>query len=121
MQESKKAPPSFDQVIDQLNASLGRYEPSFSSKLVATLNPNKPIWDTHILSNTGHSAPLYTAKNKIKLAKEAYTSIELWYEEFINSGDGKLCVQVFDDLVPEHDKITKLKKIDFILWQMRDR
>jgi hypothetical protein len=85
------------------------------------LNPNKPIWDTHILNNTGHSAPPYAAKNKIKLAKEAYVSIEGWYEKFINSDDGKLCIQVFDELVPEQNKITNLKKIDFILWQMRDR
>ncbi len=119
MQESKKAPPSFDQVIDQLNASMCRYEPSFSSKLVATLNPNKPVWDVHILNNTGHSAPSYTAKNKIELAKAAYGSIERWYEAFLKSDDGKLCIEVFDKLVSERNKITDLKKIDFILWQTR--
>jgi hypothetical protein len=119
MQESKKAPPSFDHVIDQINVSMGRYEPSFSSKLVATLNPDRPVWDVHILNNTGHSAPAYTAKNKIELAKAAYGSIERWYETFLNSNEGKLYIEVFDGLVPEHKKITNLKKIDFILWQTR--
>ena len=121
MQESKKLLPLFDQVIDQIKASLGKYEPSFSSKLVATLNPNKPIWDVHILNNTGHIAPSYAANNKIELAKQAYSSIEQCYEEFIKSDDGKLYIQIFDELVPEHKKITELKKIDFILWQLRTK
>jgi hypothetical protein len=117
MQESKEAPPSFEHVIDQINASMGRYEPSFSSKLVATLNPNKPVWDVHILNNTGHSAPSYTAKNKIVLAKAAYGSIERWYETFLKSDEGKLYIDTFDEQVPDHNRITNLKKIDFILWQ----
>jgi len=119
LQESKNAVPSFNQTIEYFNVSLGRYEPSFSSKLVATLNPNKPIWDIYIIENTGHKAPAYTDKHKIKLAKEIYASIEGWYENFIKSNIGKLYVQVFDDIVPEHNKITTLKKIDFILWQIR--
>jgi hypothetical protein len=119
MQELKKASPSFDQVIDRVKASMGRYEPSFSSKLVATLNPNKPVWDVHILKNTGHRAPFYTAKNKIELAKAAYGSIERWYETFLKSDEGNLYIEVFDELVSEHNKITNLKKIDFILWQTR--
>jgi hypothetical protein len=120
MQKSKNDPPSFNQVIDQLNVSLGRYEPSFSSKLVATLNPEKPIWDAHVINYTGHKAPLYTAGNKIEAAKTVYASIERWYEKFVNSPDGEFCIQVFDDIVCEHEKITDLKKIDFILWQIRD-
>jgi hypothetical protein len=119
MQASKGTQPTFEQIIDRLYLLTSRYEPSFSSKLVATLNPRKPVWDVHILKNTGHTPPAYTAKNKIELAKAAYFSIERWYQEFLRSDDGKVCIEVFDELVPDHEKITNLKKVDFILWQMR--
>jgi hypothetical protein len=119
MQRSKKTKPTFGQILDKLNSVLGRYEPSFSSKLVATLNPNKPIWDIHILANTKHRAPAYSSKDKITKAKKAYGSIEKWYRGFMKTKKGKTFIRIFDEKIPEHKKITDLKKIDFILWQMR--
>jgi hypothetical protein len=121
MEELKSVTPTFDEVINRLSVTTGRYEPSFSSKLVATIRPEKPIWDVHILNNTGHSAPSYSARDKFQLAKKAYESIEKWYEGFIKSDDGKIYIEVFDETILEHKKITDLKKIDFILWQTRSK
>ncbi len=119
MQELKGNPHTFNDVLDELKNRTGRYEPSFSSKLVATINPNKPIWDIYILKNTSHKPPSYSNNKKFDLAKESYQSIERWYESFIPSENGKLCIDVFNKKVKEHGKITDLKKIDFILWQTR--
>jgi hypothetical protein len=30
-----------------------------------------------------------------------------------------MMIDVFDELVPEHDRITDIKKVDFVLWQTR--
>ncbi|MGZ3881750.1 MAG: hypothetical protein ACXVBF_10450 [Flavisolibacter sp.] len=98
---------------------MGRYEPSFSSKLVATVDPFKPVWDEHILNNTGHTAPSYQSNTKFSDAKAAYSSIEGWYMEFLKSDTGKLCVNTFNEKVEQYFEITDLKKVDFILWQTR--
>jgi len=119
MQQWKGQKPNFDQVIEHFNKSLGRYEPSFSSKLIATLDPEKPIWDVYVLSNTNHPAPAYYSKEKIEQAKVAYKSIQKWYQDFLSSDDGRLLISIFDEMVPEHAKITSLKKADFVLWQLR--
>ena len=120
MQRWKGSKPTFADVLDHLNQSLDKYEPSFASKLVATLDPNQPIWDKHVLKNTSTRQPSYTSIHKVEQAKVAYQDIQSWYRQFLCSDDGKLVVSVFDREVPEHGKITSLKKVDFWLWKTRE-
>ena len=45
---------TFREVIDGLqnrlkDAGIKSFEPSFASKMLATINPNKPIWDSRVL------------------------------------------------------------------------
>ena len=119
LEKRKSSSITFNDTLDLLNSKLGRYEPSFASKLAATANPYNPIWDVHILNNTGHTAPSYSSKNKFNEAKSAYQSIESWYTEFLQSEIGILCVNTFNENVSQYYKVTDLKKVDFILWQTR--
>lgn len=119
MESKKTAPVRFEEVLDHLNDTLGRYEPSFSSKLAATLDPNEPVWDKYVLQNTGQTTPSYSAGNKMQRAKEVFRRVREWYSEQMKSQEGQLIVAIFDNLVEEHDRITDLKKIDFVLWQSR--
>ena len=119
MQKLKGTKPVFSDVLDTIHGITGRYEPSFASKLVATIDPKKPVWDVHVLGHTNHTAPSYANKAKLSLAKVAYASMESWYAAFLLSPEGKLCVSEFDRLVLSHERFTALKKVDFILWQNR--
>ena len=67
LEKLKTTHPTFRDVLDEIHAATGRYEPSFASKLVATIDPSKPLWDVHVLANTNHSPPSYTHKAKISL------------------------------------------------------
>ncbi|MEA4987707.1 MAG: hypothetical protein VB095_06580 [Anaerovorax sp.] len=40
---------SFVDIITYLFKSTGKIEASFSSKMLATINPNMPIWDQYVL------------------------------------------------------------------------
>ena len=40
---------SFDQIVGELYESTGNVEPSFSSKMLATIDSQCPIWDSHVL------------------------------------------------------------------------
>lgn len=119
MQQGKDLAPSFPDTLDYLRQTTGRYEPSFASKLTATLDPSKPIWDMHILRNLGAKSPAYYSRTKLQDAKICYTWIESWYHGFLASDQGAEWIGVFDDNVPGHQKMADLKKVDFILWQMR--
>jgi hypothetical protein len=119
MQRCKGATVAFDDVLDELYSLTGRCEPSFSSKFVATLDPERPVWDKWVLQNTNTRVPSYASKTKMAEAKVAYSAIQEWYRRSLNSTDGKLVVHVFNGMIAAHDKITDLKKLDFVLWQTR--
>ena len=120
MEESKGKGPEFSLVISELRTRIGDvYEPSFSSKLVATLNPWRPVWDVHVLRNTGHRPPSYGSATKHTEAIVAYDSIVSWYEKFMQSSEGRRWVGRFNENVDNYYRITDIKKVDFILWQTR--
>ena len=123
MQQLKGSRPTFDVVLDSLSTALGNNvcEASFSSKLVATLDPWQPIWDKYVLANTGHKPPASTAPDKFAQAKRGYASIASWYATFLTSKNGKCWIRAFNDNVDQYWKVTDLKKVDFILWQSRDQ
>ena len=122
MQESKGRSVTFSEILDKLRERIGNnaYEPSFSSKMVATLNPWCPIWDEFVLENTGHTPPLYSSKHKHEEAKASYDSIVRWYADFMKSAKARHWISVFNEKVENYHRITDVKKVDFILWQIRD-
>jgi hypothetical protein len=119
MESLKGRDVSFSETLRHLQRRLGRYEPSFSSKLVATHNPSLPIWDVHVLRNIGLRAPSYTSPSKYDDAEAAYLALQKWYADLLCSTDGALIVRKFDELVEASSAISDTKKADFVLWQTR--
>lgn len=109
----------FDEILDELWNGLWRYEPSFTSKLVATINPNLPVWDRFVLMNTGLRPPSYTDAKRCSKAKKIYRQICAWYLDCLESPEGRQIIEIFDEEVTEYRELTDLKKLDFVLWQTR--
>jgi len=91
---------------------------SFVSKLLATLNPDLPVWDSNVficlgLRNPGNWLP---KEKRIEKAKEIYNKLIEWYKCFLKSEKGCNWIKLFNEKYPDSD-ITPVKKIDFILWQ----
>lgn len=119
--EKVKKDPSkqnFDYILNSIYKKTDKFEPSFSSKMLATLNPSYPIWDQYVLKNTGTKVPSGKGKNINSFVK-TYKEIEDWYKVFIGSNVGKTCIAEFDKKFPNYKKINDVKKIDFILWAKR--
>jgi len=96
---------------------FGKVEFSFVSKLLATIDPELPIMDSNVRSVLGFNYP--TGKNKIEEAGVIYRELEEWYKKFIPSKEGVKWLKLFDKEYPcSKTKITSIKKIDFILWQL---
>ena len=119
MQSLKGQTPTFSAVLRHLHSVLKRYEPSFSSKLVATIDTSLPIWDSVVLKYAEIKSPLFTSKTKVDEAEATYKKLQEWHERHMKSDQGQLILRTFREMVPEHNRISDLKKIDFVLWQSR--
>lgn len=118
MESNKDKGVSFRDTVLHLYREFGWIEASFSSKLVATINPDMPIWDSVILGHLHLHKPQYTSRDRINKTIDIYGRICDWYQEFLHSSDGMHMIKTFDRAYP-HTGISPVKKIDFILWQTR--
>ncbi|WP_300915735.1 hypothetical protein [Bacteroides acidifaciens] len=111
---------SFAQVITELYERTGNIEPSFSSKLVATLDTDKPVWDKYVLANLGKK--LIGTKNEVRLknAVALYQDIEEWYSAFLSTEQAKQWISLFDEKLTDFVWLSPTKKIDLILCSMRE-
>lgn len=110
---------TFKDVFFYIQKETNRCEASFSSKLLATLNPDKPVWDMFVLENLGAKKIHASAKNREQKIIEAYQQICQWYHDFLGCEEASLIIQIFDELFPSVN-ITDIKKIDLFLWQHRE-
>lgn len=110
----------FETVFDRVYEIAHTDEVSFSSKMLHTINPDLPIWDSIVAEDHfGMKVRYYKAYlrefNKYKLSKKGQYVIGLF---------DKICDALFDKEPSEANKaktcITGTKKIDFVLWQCRE-
>lgn len=120
LQENKAKEIGFSETLNYFYIQMGRLEPSFSSKLVATVNPKLPVWDSEVLDSLNLKTPGYHLAKDIRKERliSIYGEIEKWYERFIISDKGKQMLKIFNQEVGPVE-ITDVKKIDLILWQTR--
>ena len=111
--------PTFASIITYLYDHTGNIEPSFSSKMLATIFPNKPIWDRYVVQNLDLELVGSTKQEKLKNAIVLYADMEQWYEEFLQSDKARECIEAFDRVMPDYKHISSIKKIDCILWSIR--
>jgi len=64
MAQAKRDKLQFPVVLELLHKETNRYEASFASKLVATVNPSNPVIDSMVLKNLGLRLPYSTAPNR---------------------------------------------------------
>lgn len=111
--------PSFADVITYLYGETKNIEVSFASKMLATLDTNKPIWDRYVVQNLNLELIGSTQENKLNNAIKLYADIESWYTEFLATDKAKECIIEFDKALPEYSWISNIKKVDSILWSIR--
>ncbi|MDD6194194.1 MAG: hypothetical protein PUB19_04755 [Lachnospiraceae bacterium] len=115
----KNSTPTFADIITYLYECTGNIEPSFSSKMLATILPEKPIWDRYVVQNLDMHLTGATQEEKLKNAIALYDDMEKWYADFVETGKGKECISEFDRVLPDYKGISAIKKIDCILWSIR--
>ena len=109
----------FADVIRVLFHETGNVECSFSSKMIATIDPNKPIWDQYVLQNLGLVLNGKTSHERVENAIGVYESIENWFAEYMQTEEALENITVFNRMLPSYAWLSDVKKIDFLLWSKR--
>ena len=107
-------------IITELYHLTGNVEASFSSKMLATIDPSKPIWDQYVLQNLGLALTGKTQEEKLANAIHLYDQIEKWYKDYLTTAEAQENIEVFNRLLPEYAWVSDTKKIDCLLWSRRD-
>lgn len=123
MAQAREEGTSFEQTLRYLSTIVdpktgkGRVEMSFASKLVAFLDPSRPIWDSIVSQKFGLVANFSNEGNKLEEAVRLYAEFEQAYGELVRSDSGKKAIAHFDALFPEYaETVSDVKKIDCFLW-----
>jgi len=118
-EELKDKSPSFEYIIRYMYEKTGNIEASFSSKMLATLCPDKPIWDRYVLENLGLKLEGKSKEEQLNNAISLYGQIESWYRDFLSTEKATECIAAFDKALCEYQWINPIKKIDCFVWGIR--
>ena len=118
MEKSKSGGTNFSEALRAIHSSTGQIEASLASKLVATLDPSKPVIDKFVLHSFKLRLPNWGSAEREKNTIELYGELCLKYGSLMTSPDGVKIRNMFDERYP-NAKIMDIKKIDLVLWQIR--
>ena len=118
LEVNKNRPVKYADVLMHFYTMFNRVEASFASKLVATIDPSKPIIDKYVLKNLEQKLPYAYVRNRISKIIDIYSTIEMKMLELCQSNDGQETIALFDLKFPQNS-ISDMKKLDFVFWKMR--
>jgi len=118
MESSKESGIEFPQALREIARRTNRIEASFASKLVATIDPSKPVIDKFVLENFGLRLPRWGLRDREARTIDAYQALCQAYGDYLRGPTGMLIRELFDRSFPGLN-LTDLKKIDLVLWQVR--
>ncbi|MBI5672791.1 MAG: hypothetical protein HZC50_05960 [Nitrospirae bacterium] len=118
LEQGKVAPIAFEEVLRSIYSATGRVEASFASKLIATLDPSKPVIDSVVLGNLGLRLPAPASSDRFAGVASLHQQLLNLYSKYLASDPGCELVARFRTAYPTA-KITEVKMLDFVLWQSR--
>lgn len=108
----------FEEILEHIYKATGRIEASFSSKMLATINSNMPIWDQYVLKNLNLKVLGKTKKEKLDNTIKTYYEIVDIEREELKREDIKQLIKEFKQNFKEYE-ISDIKILDYILWNCR--
>ena len=95
-EQAKKEHYFFADVIGCLYVETGNIEASFSSKMIATIDSDKPIWDQYVLQNMGLELKGKNPRERVENAILIYDRIERWYKDYLTTEEARKNIKEFD-------------------------
>jgi hypothetical protein len=108
----------FGEALRLLEQGTGRIEASFASKLVATIDPQQPVIDSVVFKNLDLRLPARSMPDRISQLEDVYRRLSAWYHQQLATTQGREVVAMFRAAYPGA-KVTDIKALDLVLWQIR--
>ncbi len=109
----------FREILEYLYEETNRIETSFSSKMLAIINPEKPIWDSNVSSVLDLCVEGNTPKERKEDAIKKYDELLARETDLLKKDDVKEYISCFRKMFPEYDYITDIRVLDFYLWRYK--
>lgn len=117
---SRRGENDFGAILKAVDAIPGGgVEISFSSKMLATIDPKMPIWDSQVKAALGLAdIPAHGSKDcREARAIGLYGELRAAFARLLAEADVKREIAAFDSLLPDYAKaLTDEKKLDYLLW-----
>lgn len=119
--EKKNSRVSFHKIINQIYADYGRVEPSFSSKLVATIRPGLPVYDKYVRDNLRLAIPRPNdpAADRVAEYVKLYSRLSTDLTGLTKHSKFAALKRALDAKFGLFAGFTDMKKLDLLLWQYR--
>jgi len=118
LESSKVKGIAFPEALKEISRRTHRIYASFASKLVATLDPSKPVIDKFVLKHFELRLAYWGSPDRETKTIDRYYDLCEKYSAFVQSPTGKMIRELFDSRYP-NPEISELKKVDLVLWQIR--
>lgn len=113
METSKvRGPLAFDQTLQTFHESTGRWEVSFICKLIALIDPSRPIWDSIVSRHLGLKLPI---KRTWEACCEAYEQLETETGKLLEHQRFGEVVDSFNQRFPGRD-YAPMRVLDVTVW-----
>ena len=110
--------PSFTRISELLYQVDGKHEFSFISKMLHTIDPRRPIYDSQVDAALGiHRTYQTDFQKKLHQDEEILRYISVQYTQLVEAPEIQEVIASFDKLLMGR-KMTIEKKLDFILWAL---
>ena len=110
--------PSFRAVSQKLFQVDGKHEFSFITKMLHTIEPSRPIYDSQVdIALEIHRYYQPNFEEKLRQDEHILAQISAAYRELASSPGMIELLAEFDKIIPGHTMSAE-KKIDFILWAL---
>jgi hypothetical protein len=121
LESLKGKPARFPDVFAALHRATGRYEPSFASKPLATLDPDMPVIDSVVLRNVNLRLPAPGSKGRASRIHQVHSTLHSYFAAYLATEDGRYLVKRFRETYKDTDlsDLSEIKMLDLVLWQTR--
>ena len=109
---------SFSTIIDELCIVTGRIEASFSSKILATINPNVAPLDRLILGHLDLSLPKHYESDRLRKCVITHEKLVRKMSALAEDNRFVKIKSAFENRFPMY-RFSDIKILDLVLWQYR--
>lgn len=123
MQQCRCVHPSYTEILQSVYDHTGEVHYSLSSKLLHTLDPDNPILDRHVMRLLGFAlldSSHTDASARINYYGSVFDTISAEYKQYKDTPFMKEAIERFDALSPVFRCIPYTKKVDMLLFRLRN-